>query len=135
MGFLPVECIGALKQGEDVEWPNSKGSPLELMEPRDGLKGVVTMLHDGEALWARDGGANELFVFLVACDLAPAHRSQIGKTSNMSQIARAMVSNCASVVSQKQLELFSLCFAHSRARATWLDSFQSLLAATQLLHD
>ena len=39
------------------------------------------------------------------------------------------------VVSQKQLELFFLCFAHSRARATWLDSFQSLLAATQLLHD
>ena len=42
---------------------------------------------------------------------------------------------CSSVVSQKQLELFSLCFTHSRARATWLDSFQSLLAATQLLHD
>jgi hypothetical protein len=96
VGFLPVECIGALKQNEDIEWPNSKGSPLELLEPREGMKGVVTMHHDGEVLWALDSGANEVFVFLVACDLAPAHRSEIGNTSNMSRIASAMVGNCAS---------------------------------------
>lgn len=91
-----MECIGALKQDEDVEWPNSKGSPLELLEPREGLKGVVTMHHDGEVLWALDSGANEVLVFLVACDLAPAHRSEIGNTSNMSRIASAMIGNCAS---------------------------------------
>ena len=41
----------------------------------------------------------------------------------------------ASVVSCKQLELFSLCFAHSWARAAGLDGLQGLPATTQLLHD
>ena len=41
----------------------------------------------------------------------------------------------ASVVSCKQLELFSLCFAHSWARAAGLDALQGLPATTQLLHD
>ena len=40
-----------------------------------------------------------------------------------------------SVVSCKQLELFSLCFAHSWARAAGLDGLQGLPATTQLLHD
>ena len=41
----------------------------------------------------------------------------------------------ASVVSRKPLELFFLCFAHSRTRATRLDALQGLPAATQLLDD
>ena len=43
--------------------------------------------------------------------------------------------NGTSAVYRKQLELFSLCFAHSRTRAAGLDVLQCLPAATQLFHD
>ena len=40
-----------------------------------------------------------------------------------------------SVVSHKRLELFSLCFSHSRTRATGFDPLQCLLAPAELFDD
>lgn len=40
-----------------------------------------------------------------------------------------------SVVSHKRLELFSLCFPHSRTGATGFDPLQRLLAPAEFFHD
>lgn len=96
VGVLPMECVPALRRGDDADWPAWEGSLLGIRTDPSGLKGVVTQVHAGAASWAMDPGACEAFFLLVACELAPAHQLGALDIDKASRVWRTCIQSCAS---------------------------------------